>query len=131
MILRRAKKPKKKRGSFSVKVDHEEKDKEDEREDTSPLLSILKGISQYDKEEAEEKKAKTKSAKKVPSEKKFNPTKVTWGATPPPFEKKKKRKLKKEGTAIVPEEKVQLGGEGELTVGEAKSEVRVKRKYTK
>merc|ERR1712012_253036 len=137
MILRRAKKPqKKKRESFSAKVDPEETQTDsqlvmDERGDTSPLLSILKGISQYDKEEAEEKKAKTKSAKKVPSEKKFKPTKVTWGATPPPFEKKKKRKLKKEGTAIVPEEKVQLGGEGELAEGEAKSEVRVKRKYTK
>merc|ERR1712223_1242942 len=98
----------------------------------SPLLSILKGISQYDKEEVEKKKAKTKSAKKVPSEKKFKPTKVTWGATPPPFEKKKKRKLKKEGKeAIVPEEKDQLGGEGEVAEGETKSEVRVKRKYTK
>merc|ERR1712173_467312 len=137
MILRRVKKPqKKKRESFSAKVDPEETETDsqlvlDERGDTSPLLSILKGISQYDKEEAEEKKAKTKSAKKVPSEKKFKPTKVTWGATPPPFEKKKKRKLKKEGTAIVSEEKVQLGGEGELAEVETKSEVRVKRKYTK
>merc|ERR1719410_2765418 len=136
MILRRAKKPQK-RESFSAKVDPEETQADsqlvmDERGgDTSPLLSILKGISQYDKEEVEEKKAKTKSAKKVPSEKKFKPTKVTWGATPPPFEKKKKRKLKKEGTAIVSEEKVQLGGEGELAEVETKSEVRVKRKYTK
>merc|ERR1712190_195901 len=110
MILRRAKKkPQKKRGSFSAKVDPEETQTDSQlvMDDASPLLSILKGISQYDKEEVEEKKAKTKSAKKVPSEKKFKPTKVTWGATPPPFEKKKKRKLKKEGTAIVPEEKVQ------------------------
>merc|ERR1712113_1367093 len=101
MILRRAKKSKKKkkRESFSAKVDPEETQTDSQlvMDDASPLLSILKGISQYDKEEAEEKKAKTKSAKKVPSEKKFKPTKVTWGATPPPFEKKKKRKLKKEG----------------------------------
>merc|ERR1711994_583268 len=114
MILRRAKNSKKKkRESFSAKVDPEETHTDSQlvMDDASPLLSILKGISQYDKEEVEEKKAKTKSAKKVPSEKKFKPTKVTWGATPPPFEKKKKRKLKKEGTAIAPEEKVQLGEE--------------------
>merc|ERR1712223_1188020 len=135
MILRRAKKAqKKKRESFSAKVDPEETQTDSQlvMDDASPLLSILKGISQYDKEQVEEKKAKTKSAKKVPAEKKFKPTKVTWGATPPPFEKKKKRKLKKEGKeAIVPEEKDQLEGEGELAEGEAKSEVRVKRKYTK
>merc|ERR1712190_254951 len=128
IILRRATKPKKKkRESFSAKVDPEETQTDSQlvMDDASTLLSILKGISQYDKEEVEEKKAKTKSAKKVPSEKKFKPTKVTWGATPPPFEKKKKRKLKKEGTAIVPDEKVQLEGELELAVSMNKSEVRV------
>merc|ERR1712228_842778 len=62
MILRRAKKAqKKKRGGFSATVDPEETQTDsqlvmDERGDTSPLLSILKGISQYDKEEVEEKK---------------------------------------------------------------------------
>ena len=138
LVLRRSKPSKNKGGckalalnlSQAEKKEHVQDDVQpevDERGDASPR-SILKGISQYDKE-VEEKKEKVKPVKKLASAaKKFKPTKVTWGAAPPPHEKKKKKKLKKDADPIVPDigEKTE-----EKETVEAKPEVRVKRKYTK
>merc|ERR1711971_1300082 len=126
LVLRRAK-PSKNKGKEHV--EDGVLPEIDESGDASPR-SILKGISQYDKE-VEEKKEKVKPVKKLAAVKKFKPTKVTWGATPPPHEKKKKKKLKKDADPIVLDiaEKVEPTEEKEAV--EAKPEARVKRKYTK
>merc|ERR1712226_223390 len=90
LVLRRAKPSKKKCGGKAPALNlaqAEEKelfqDEITESGDASPQ-SILKGISQYDKE-VEEKKEKVTPAKKLAAAaaKKFKPTKVTWGAAPP------------------------------------------------
>merc|ERR1719400_839074 len=125
LILRRAK-PIKNLNLLQAKLKDDAQFEIDESGATSPR-SILKGISQYDRE-VEEKKEKVKLEKKMPVIKKFKPTKVTWGATPPPLEKKKKKNLKKDADPIVPV----VGEKTEPTDDkEAKPEVRVKRKYTK
>merc|ERR1719400_2683268 len=128
LILRRTK-PIKNLNLLQAKLKDDAQPEIDESGATSPR-SILKGISQYDKE-VEEKKEKVKLEKKMPVIKKFKPTKVTWGATPPPLEKKKKKNLKKDADPIVLDigEKVEPTEEKESV--EEKPEARVKRKYTK
>merc|ERR1739838_482769 len=77
LVLRRSK-PSKNKGGGKEHVEDGVLPEIDESGDASPR-SILKGISQYDKE-VEEKKEKVKPSKKLAAAaKKFKPTKVTWG----------------------------------------------------
>ena len=114
-------------------------DQEVDVEELSPR-SILKETSQYDSI-LEGLKGKTKTPKKLTVVKKFKVSKVTWGATPPPHDKKKKRKKIVEMTEPTdgsdPVPRVKRKYTKRKNLGEAEKDQiaeeapRVKRKYTK